>query len=183
MTTRRRPAPNQRSLFPDCKAVEIVWPFESWLRASGRGWPHPLRSAREGTVGQGPTVRLDQAARDTSPMSTGHLSCEHRLDRSIDDQESVDLPPEKVPSMYVLIFIGILIVLGIIGAVLDPVIKEHERARIANLQRNLSPGRVVCPVCKGTRRIWNGGGGNPNPYTRAPSGRNERCHHCRVTAA
>src|SRR5947209_19001869 len=86
---------------------------------------------------------------------------------------------EKVASMYVLIFIGILVVLGIIGAALDPVIKEHERARIAKFQRSLPPGRIVCPVCKGTKRLWNGGGRNPNPYTGAPSGRSERCNHCR----
>lgn len=79
--------------------------------------------------------------------------------------------------MNVLIFIGILIVLGIIGAALDPVIKKHERARIASLQRNLPPGRVVCPSCKGTKRVWNGGGGNLNSIG-APSGRSERCPHC-----
>lgn len=92
-------------------------------------------------------------------------------------QESVGMAPEKVVSMYVLIFIGILVVLGIIGAVLDPVIKEHERARIAKLQSSLPPGRIVCPVCKGTKRLWNGGGGNIGPNG-APLGRSEKCYHC-----
>ena len=80
--------------------------------------------------------------------------------------------------MEIMLFVGILVVLAIIGAALEPVMKKRESTRIAELQRNLPRGRVVCPVCTGRRRIWDPTSGNPNPYTGASAGRSVTCYRC-----
>jgi hypothetical protein len=80
--------------------------------------------------------------------------------------------------MEITLFVGILVILGIIGAVFRPAIEKRDRTRITKLQRSLPPGWMVCPVCKGRKYIWDPNGGNWNPAINAPTGRNVKCYRC-----